>query len=119
MAHLFDPALLAGLLTLVVLEIVLGIDNLVFVAILSDKLDPSQRDKARTIGLSLALVLRLGLLAGISWIVGLTTPLVTLRYGPQRFQCAVRSRASSRRCRSAAEGNEPVRAFVMVDDPIA
>jgi len=78
MAHLLDPALLAGLLTLVVLEIVLGIDNLVFVAILSDKLDPSQRDKARTIGLSLALVLRLGLLAGISWIVGLKTPLVTL-----------------------------------------
>jgi len=78
MAHLLDPALLAGLLALVVLEIVLGIDNLVFVAILSDKLDPSQRDKARTIGLSLALVLRLGLLAGISWIVGLKTPLVTL-----------------------------------------
>lgn len=75
MAHLLDPGLIAGLLTLIVLEIVLGIDNLVFVAILSDKLEPSQRDKARGIGLSLALVMRLGLLACISWIVGLKEPL--------------------------------------------
>lgn len=65
-----------GLLTLIVLEIVLGIDNLVFIAILADKLPPEQRDKARVIGLSLALVMRLALLSVISWLVTLTKPLV-------------------------------------------
>ncbi|VDY40663.1 Magnesium and cobalt efflux protein CorC [Salmonella enterica subsp. arizonae] len=59
MELLMDPSILAGLLTLVVLEIVLGIDNLVFIAILADKLPPKQRDKARLIGLSLALIMRL------------------------------------------------------------
>jgi len=73
-----DPAMWAGLATLVVLEIVLGIDNLVFIAILADKLPPHQREKARLIGLSLALVMRLGLLASIAWIVTLTEPLFTL-----------------------------------------
>ena len=61
MELLMDPSIWAGLLTLIVLEIVLGIDNLVFIAILADKLPPKQRDKARLIGLSLALVMRLGL----------------------------------------------------------
>ncbi|WP_368855243.1 TerC family protein, partial [Klebsiella aerogenes] len=64
--------------TLVVLEIVLGIDNLVFIAILADKLPPHQRNRARIIGLSLALVMRLGLLASIAWIVTLRTPLFSL-----------------------------------------
>lgn len=73
-----DPAAWAGLLTLIVLEIVLGIDNLVFIAILADKLPPHQREKARLIGLSLALIMRLGLLASIAWIVTLTQPLFTL-----------------------------------------
>jgi CBS domain containing-hemolysin-like protein len=73
---LTDPAAWAGLLTLVVLEIVLGIDNLVFVAILSDKLPASRRDHARLLGLGLALVLRLLLLAAMSWLVQLTTPIV-------------------------------------------
>ena len=73
-----DPQLVAGLLTLIVLEIILGIDNLVFVAILADRLPPHQRDRARVIGLSLALVMRLVLLAGISWLVTLTAPLVVL-----------------------------------------
>ena len=68
MELLMDPSIWAGLLTLIVLEIVLGIDNLVFIAILADKLPPKQRDKARLIGLSLALVMRLGLLSVISWI---------------------------------------------------
>jgi predicted tellurium resistance membrane protein TerC len=77
MEFLFDPQIIAGLLTLIVLEIVLGIDNLVFIAILADRLPPHQRDRARVIGLSLALVMRLALLAGISWLVTLTTPLVT------------------------------------------
>src|SRR5262245_42686838 len=73
-----DPAAWAGLLTLIVLEIVLGIDNLVFIAILADKLPPHQREKARLIGLSLALIMRLGLLASIAWIVTLTAPLFTV-----------------------------------------
>lgn len=73
-----DPAAWAGLATLVVLEIVLGIDNLVFIAILADKLPPHQRERARLIGLSLALLMRLGLLASIAWIVTLTAPLFTL-----------------------------------------
>lgn len=75
---LTDPAAWAGLATLVVLEIVLGIDNLVFVAILAERLPESQRDRARLTGLSLALIMRLGLLASISWIATLTTPLVTV-----------------------------------------
>lgn len=74
MELLIDPSMWAGLLTLVVLEIVLGIDNLVFIAILADKLPPKQRDKARLIGLSLALVMRLALLSVISWMVTLTKP---------------------------------------------
>ncbi len=78
MEWLFDPTIWVGLLTLVVLEIVLGIDNLIFIAILADKLPPSQRDKARVIGLSLALLMRLGLLSVISWLVTLTTPLFSV-----------------------------------------
>jgi predicted tellurium resistance membrane protein TerC len=83
MEWLFDPAIWAGLLTLVVLEIVLGIDNLIFIAILADKLPPHQRDKARLIGLSLAMLMRLGLLTIVSWLVTLTAPLFAI--GPQDF----------------------------------
>lgn len=78
MEFLMDPSVWIGLLTLIVLEIVLGIDNLVFIAILADKLPPKQRDKARIIGLSLALVMRLGLLSLISWMVKLTSPLFSI-----------------------------------------
>lgn len=78
MEFLFDPALWAGLVTLVVLEIVLGIDNLIFIAILSDKLPPHERQKARMTGLSLALGMRLILLASISWLASLTHPLLTV-----------------------------------------
>jgi len=78
MEWLFDPAIWAGLLTLVVLEIVLGIDNLIFIAILADKLPPHQRDKARLIGLTLAMAMRLGLLTIVSWLVTLTTPLFAI-----------------------------------------
>lgn len=78
MEFLMDPSIWVGLLTLVVLEIVLGIDNLVFIAILADKLPPKQRDKARLIGLSLALFMRLGLLSVISWMVTLTKPLFSI-----------------------------------------
>ncbi len=73
-----EPAAWAGLATLIILEIVLGIDNLVFIAILTDKLPTHQREKARIIGLSLALIMRLVLLASISWIITLTTPLLTV-----------------------------------------
>lgn len=75
MEFLLDPSIWAGLLTLIVLEVVLGIDNVIFIAILTDKLPPKQRDKARIFGLSLALLMRLGLLTLMSWIVTLTRPL--------------------------------------------
>lgn len=74
MEWLLDPTIWVGLLTLVILEIVLGIDNLIFIAILADKLPPAERERARIIGLSLALIMRLGLLAGMSWLVQLTEP---------------------------------------------
>ncbi|MBX6964562.1 TerC family protein [Alcaligenes faecalis] len=83
MEWLLDPSIWVGLLTLVVLEIVLGIDNLIFIAILADKLPPHQRDRARLIGLSLALIMRLGLLTIVSWLVTLTTPLFSI--GPLSF----------------------------------
>ena len=70
-----DPSAWVGLATLVVLEIVLGVDNLVFIAILAEKLPPEQRDKARIIGLLLALCMRMVLLASIAWVVTLTEPL--------------------------------------------
>lgn len=69
-----SPAAWAALVTLVVMEIVLGIDNLVFISILSNKLPEADRKRARRIGISLALIMRLGLLSAIAWIVGLTAP---------------------------------------------
>lgn len=78
MEFLLDPGIWVGLITLIILEIILGIDNLVFIAILAEKLPPEQRDKARVIGLSLALFMRLGLLFAISWLVTLTEPLITI-----------------------------------------
>ncbi|GHE72392.1 hypothetical protein GCM10019059_35090 [Camelimonas fluminis] len=78
MEFLADPHIWVGLATLVVLEVVLGIDNLVFIAILADKLPPEQRSRARLLGLSLALLMRIGLLFSISWIVRLTTPLFSV-----------------------------------------
>ena len=71
---LADPTAWLALLTLVVMEVVLGIDNLVFVAILSNKLPEANRKKARRLGISLALIMRLALLSTIAWIVGLTKP---------------------------------------------
>ncbi|GAB1579296.1 TerC family protein [Bordetella petrii] len=73
-----DPTAWLGLATLIILEIVLGIDNLVFIAILADKLPPEQRNRARVIGLTLAMLMRLGLLASIAWVVTLTEPLFTV-----------------------------------------
>jgi CBS domain containing-hemolysin-like protein len=72
---IYDPTVWVGLSTLILLEVVLGIDNLVFIAILADKLPPEQRAKARNLGLTLALIMRLGLLSIMSYIVALTNPL--------------------------------------------
>ena len=73
-----DPAAWAALITLVVMEVVLGIDNLIFISILSNKLPPEQRQKARRIGIGLALIMRLVLLTMIAWIVGLVAPVFDL-----------------------------------------
>src|SRR5688572_21214936 len=67
-----------ALATLTVLEIVLGIDNIVFISILAGKLRPEERERARKVGLSLAMFIRLALLASITWVMGLTAPLFTL-----------------------------------------
>ena len=77
-ALITDPSAWAALISLIVMEIVLGIDNLIFVSILTNKLPEAQRAAGRTIGLSLALVLRLALLTVIAWLVGLTTPVFDL-----------------------------------------
>ncbi|RWB69307.1 MAG: TerC family protein [Mesorhizobium sp.] len=76
-AFVSDPTAWVALLTLVVLEIVLGIDNLIFISILTNKLPEAQRARARRLGISAALVMRLILLATISIIVQLTTPVFT------------------------------------------
>ena len=77
-----DPTAWAALVTLVVMEVVLGIDNLVFISILSNKLPPAQRSQARRVGISLALLMRLGLLSTIAFIVGLTEPVFSLPWSP-------------------------------------
>jgi len=70
-----QPETWISLLTLTVLEIVLGIDNIVFISILAEKLPSSERHKARQIGLGLAMVMRIGLLLSLSWLIGLTKPI--------------------------------------------
>jgi len=75
---LTQPEVYVSLLTLTAMEIVLGIDNIVFISILTGKLPPEEQGRARTIGLSLALILRVGLLFAISWVMGLTEPLFEL-----------------------------------------
>jgi predicted tellurium resistance membrane protein TerC len=100
MLELFtDPAVWAALLTLIVLEVVLGVDNLVFVAILSNKLPPEQQARARSIGIGLALVLRLVLLFAIAWIIGLQATLFDLgltgppgEHGEPLFETAISGR---------------------------
>lgn len=73
-----EPSVWAALLTLIVMEVVLGIDNLIFISILSNKLPIEHRQKARRIGIGLALGMRLILLSLIAWIVGLTAPVIDL-----------------------------------------
>lgn len=78
MEWLLDPNIWISFLTLTILEIVLGIDNIVFISIQSAKLPVEQQKKARQIGLLLALVMRVGLLFSIKWIMGLTEPFLNL-----------------------------------------
>ena len=78
MAELLTAENAIALLTLTTLEIVLGIDNIVFIAILSGKLPPDQRAKARRIGLGLAMATRIALLLAISWVMGLTAELFSI-----------------------------------------
>lgn len=75
---LTDPAAWVAFLTLVVMEVVLGIDNLVFIALLSNRLPEEHRTRTRTLGIALALILRLALLSTIAFIVTLTRPVVTV-----------------------------------------
>ncbi len=75
---LSDPAAWAALVTLIVMEVVLGIDNLIFISILSNKLPENQRQRVRRIGIGLALIMRLALLSIIAWLVGLTATVIDL-----------------------------------------
>jgi predicted tellurium resistance membrane protein TerC len=75
---LASPAAWAALLTLVVMEVVLGIDNLLFISILTNKLAPEHRARVRRLGIGLALGMRLVLLSMIAWLVGLTAPVIDL-----------------------------------------
>jgi predicted tellurium resistance membrane protein TerC len=75
---LTDPQAWIALFTLTALELVLGIDNIIFISILVDKLPQQQREKARRIGLFLAMFMRVALLLLLSWIVGLTAPLFSV-----------------------------------------
>ena len=73
-----DPNAWIALATLIALEVVLGVDNIIFISILCGRLPEAQRNRARTLGLSLALVMRIGLLLSIAWIMKLTEPLFTV-----------------------------------------
>jgi predicted tellurium resistance membrane protein TerC len=77
MAELLTTEGIVSLLTLTFLEIVLGIDNIVFISITSGRLPEQHQNKARTIGIGLALIVRIGLLMAISWIIGLKDPFIT------------------------------------------
>ncbi|WP_281616042.1 TerC family protein [Flammeovirga sp. SubArs3] len=80
MESLFTTAGLISLVTLTLLEIVLGIDNVIFISIVSSKLPKEQQDKARNLGIILALFVRIALLFSISWLVGLEDPLFTIPF---------------------------------------
>jgi hypothetical protein len=97
-----EPSTWAALATLVVMEIVLGIDNLIFISILSNKLPAAQRQRVRRIGIGLALGLRLILLSTIAWVVSLTTMSprpISISPWPSRrgLRCSTSGRAEGRR----------------------
>ena len=87
MEWLTDPEIWIALLTLTALEIVLGIDNIIFISILAGKLPGPQQDRARKVGLLLAMLVRIGLLFSFRWLVGLTEPL----FPPLGFELTGRS----------------------------
>jgi predicted tellurium resistance membrane protein TerC len=78
MEALLNPELWAALVTLAALEIVLGIDNIIFLSIMANKLPPAQRQRARIIGLAAACLMRIGLLMSLAWLAKLTAPLFTV-----------------------------------------
>ncbi len=78
MQWMTDPQIWISLVTLTALEIVLGIDNIIFISILAGKLPPAQQKKARQLGLGLALITRVLLLLSLTWLMGMTRPLFTL-----------------------------------------
>jgi predicted tellurium resistance membrane protein TerC len=78
--NLTDPGVITALLTLTVLEIILGVDNIIFISIVSNKLPAAQQPRARLIGLLLAMVFRIMLLLTITWIIKLTEPLFTIGF---------------------------------------
>jgi predicted tellurium resistance membrane protein TerC len=78
MEWLANPEIWIALLTLTVLEVVLGIDNVIFISILAGKLPREQQARARRIGLGLAMIMRIGLLLSLAWIIRLTEPLFTI-----------------------------------------
>jgi len=78
MEQLLEPGTWAALLTLTLLEVVLGVDNVIFISILSSKLRASEQERARRVGLTLAMFMRIGLLLTLSWIIGLTAPLLII-----------------------------------------
>ena len=80
LGSLVDPSVWVSLLILLLLEVILGIDNLIFIAILANKLPPQQRNRARVIGLSLALIMRIGLLSIMTWLITLTEPVLFDRF---------------------------------------
>ena len=78
MEWITDPQAWVAFLTLLALEIVLGIDNIIFISILAGKLPAEQQQRARFIGLGLALFIRVALLFSLSWVIGLTAPLFSV-----------------------------------------
>ena len=98
-----DPDAWAALATLIAMEVVLGLDNLVFIALLTNRIDERRRGLARKLGLSLALVFRLALLASASWVVHFTEPLGTV-LGTRFFRA--RSAVAGGRAVPGLEGDD-------------
>ena len=130
MNWLFEAEIWIGLLTLTALEIVLGVDNIVFISILSGKLPQKRRRSARRSGLALALVMRVLLLLSLSWIMGLTTPLLSLAQfnltgrgliliGGGLFLLAKSTREIHHRVEDTAETTKPAAraSFAGISDP--
>ena len=91
MEHFFTLPALISLVTLTILEIILGVDNIIFIAIIAGKLPHKvEQRRARTIGLTLALIIRVMMLSGISWLAGSTQPLFHFNIGPYEMDPSLR-----------------------------